>query len=123
MEIKEFLILLVHTLVIWAICTAVMGIGQATMSIDMALIAHAAAAPFVAIAVSFVYFKKFNYTSPILTAVAVILTVILLDFFVVATLILGNYEMFYSPIGTWIPFALMFITTYLTGWYVEKDST
>jgi hypothetical protein len=41
--------------------------------------------------------------------------VIAMDFFVVALLINRSLEMFTSPLGTWIPFALIFISTWLTG--------
>ncbi len=38
-----------------------------------------------------------------------------MDFFVVALLINRSLEMFASPLGTWIPFALIFVSTWLTG--------
>jgi hypothetical protein len=41
--------------------------------------------------------------------------VILLDFFVVALLINRSFDMFFSPIGTWIPFILIYSSTYLVG--------
>jgi hypothetical protein len=41
--------------------------------------------------------------------------VIAMDFFVVAMLINRSFEMFASLLGTWIPFALIFASTYLTG--------
>jgi len=44
------------------------------------------------------------------------------DFFVVALLIMGSLEMFGSALGTWIPFALIFASTYLTGLLTVKDS-
>ena len=43
-----------------------------------------------------------------------------LDFFVVALIINRGLEMFASLLGTWIPFALIFTSTYLTGVAVEK---
>ncbi len=92
-----------------------------TEDIDSALITHAAAAPFVSAAFSFIYFKKFNYTSPLLTALVIMVTVILLDFFLTATIILQDYAMFYSPIGTWIPFALIFVGAFLVGYYVNRE--
>jgi hypothetical protein len=41
-----------------------MGASMATLSIDNALLAHAAAAPFVSAAFSYIYFKRFNHFSP-----------------------------------------------------------
>jgi hypothetical protein len=48
--------------------------------------------------------------------------VIAVDFFVVALLINRSLEMFASLLGTWIPFALIFTSTYLTGIYVTKKA-
>jgi hypothetical protein len=33
-----------------------------------------------------------------------------------------SFEMFLSPIGTWIPFGLIFLSTYLTGLWVKSRS-
>jgi hypothetical protein len=38
-----------------------------------------------------------------------------MDFFLVAMVINRSFEMFTSPLGTWIPFVLIFASTYLTG--------
>ena len=103
-------------------CWALMIGGQAITTIDNALIIHAIGAPIVFGIVSYIYFKKYNYTSPLLTASIFISIVIMLDFFVVAMLIERSFEMFFSPIGTWIPFALNFSSTYLVGRYVNNQS-
>ena len=121
MNSKESLILLVHAIVIYFVCFAVMGISMAMLTIDMALIAHAAAAPFVSAIFSYIYYKKFNYTSPLVTALVIVFTVIFLDFFLTATIILQDYAMFYSAIGTWIPFALIFTAALLVGIYTNRD--
>ena len=121
MDLRESLILIVHSVVIYFVCFAVMGISMATLTIDMALVAHAAAAPFVSAIFSYIYYKKFNYSSPIITAVAIVVTVILLDFFLTATIILQDYAMFYSPIGTWIPFALIFTAALIVGIYMNRE--
>jgi len=42
--------------------------------------------------------------------------------FVVAVLINRSFEMFTSLLGTWIPFALIFLSTYLTGLAVTHKS-
>ena len=121
MNRKESLILMVHAIVIYFVCFAVMGISMATLDIDSALVAHAAAAPFVSAIFSYIYYKKFNYSSPILTAAVIVVTVILLDFFLTATIIPQDYAMFYSPIGTWIPFALIFTAALIVGMYLKKE--
>lgn len=120
MEIKEALILLVNAIIIYFVCFAVMGLSMATLPIDEALVAHAVAAPFVSAIFSYIYYKKFNYSSPLITAIVIVATVILLDFFLTATIILQDYAMFYSLIGTWIPFALIFIAALIVGIYLNR---
>ena len=45
-----------------------------------------------------------------------------MPFFVVALLINRSFEMFASLLGTWIPFALIFLSTYLTGLLTTNDT-
>jgi hypothetical protein len=122
MTTKKILIILVHAFVGWAFCTASMVIGMATMSIDSALIVHAIAAPIIFTLISLVYFNKFNYTTPLQTAIIFVSFVIVVDFFVVALMINRSLEMFASLLGTWIPFALIFTSTYLTGLLTLRSS-
>ncbi|MFX1605050.1 MAG: hypothetical protein ACFFDD_04020 [Promethearchaeota archaeon] len=121
MKTKEFLTLLVNAIIIYFVCFAVMGVSMMTLDIDTALVVHAAAAPFVSALFSSIYYKKFNYSSPLITAIVIVATVIALDFFLTATIILQDYAMFYSFIGTWIPFALIFTGALITGVYVNKE--
>jgi hypothetical protein len=115
MNVQKASVLLAHAFVGWMLCAATMGIGMAVISLDNTLIVHAIAAPIFFAGVSLVYFRKFHYTSPLQTAVIFIAFVIAMDFFVVALLINRSFDMFTSLIGTWIPFALIFTSTYLTG--------
>lgn len=115
MNARKPVILLTHAFVGWALCAAIMGIGMAVTSVDNTLVIHAIGAPVFFAAVSVVYFRRFNYTTPLRTATIFVVFVGLMDFFVVASLILRSYEMFASLLGTWIPFALIFTSTYLTG--------
>ncbi len=84
------------------------------------LILHAIGAPIIFALISLLYFTKFNYSSPLQTAIIFVTFVVLMDFFVVALFIEKSLEMFASPLGTWIPFVLIFISTYLTGRYVTN---
>jgi hypothetical protein len=102
-------------------CWGLMIGGQAVTTLDNALIIHAVGAPFVFALVSFIYFKKLNYTTPLITAISFVAIVILMDFFIVALLINQSFDMFLSPIGTWIPFALIFTSTCLTGSLLRSD--
>ncbi len=122
MDLKKILTILVHAFIGWALCAATMGIGMATMSSNNALIVHAIGAPIFFTIISLNYFKKFNYTQPLQTALIFVCFVIVVDFFVVALIIIRSLEMFTSLLGTWIPFALIFTSTYLTGLLTAKKS-
>lgn len=115
MNTTKITILLAHAFAGWALCFATIGIGMVTTSVQNALIIHASAAPIFFAGISLFYFHRFNYTSPLYTATVFIAFVIAMDFFVVALLILHSFEMFTSLLGTWIPFALTFSSTYLVG--------
>ena len=122
MNLKKLVIIFAHAFIGWALCAATMGIGTATTSLHNTLIIHAIGAPIFFLIVSLVYFKNFNYTSPLQTAMLLIGFVIAVDFFVVALVINRSLDMFASVLGTWLPFALIFTSTYLTGLYVVNST-
>jgi hypothetical protein len=43
-----------------------------------------------------------------------------MDVFVVALLIEGSFDMFKSVLGTWLPFLLIFLSTWWTGLAVRR---
>jgi hypothetical protein len=100
---KEIGIIGINAFIGWALCTASMGISMATTTVQNALIIHASAAPVIYTFVSLSYFKKFSFTKPLQTGLIFVSFVIIMDFFIVALLVLKSFEMFYSPLGTWIP--------------------
>jgi hypothetical protein len=120
MRTRKTLIIFFHALIGWALCAATMGIGMATMSMQNALIVHAIGAPIFFTSISLIYFNKFNYTSPFITALIFVGFVIIVDFFLVALVINRSLEMFTSLLGTWIPFTLIFISSYLTGIFTRR---
>ena len=120
MSSKKVFVIMIHAFTGWALCAATMGVGMALTSLETTLIIHAIAAPVFFAGVSWVYFRKFSYTAPLQTALIFMGFVITVDFFVVALLINRSLEMFASLLGTWIPFALIFTSTYLTGLYTVK---
>jgi hypothetical protein len=122
MNTRKTLTVLAHALVGWALCAATMGIGMAATSAENALTIHAIAAPIFFFVITLVYFKNFNYTTPLQTALIFVGLVMIVDFLVVALLILRSLDMFASLLGTWIPFALIFTSTYLTGLYTGQRS-
>ncbi|MDP2729955.1 MAG: hypothetical protein Q8O55_05685 [Dehalococcoidales bacterium] len=106
----------------WALCAATMGIGTSVTTLQNTLIVHAIGAPIYFAIVSRVYFSKFSYTRPLQTAIIFLSFVIATDFFLVALVVNRSLDMFLSWLGTWLPFALIFTSTYLTGLYVTKHS-
>lgn len=108
-------VLLAHAFVGWALCFAAMGVGQAVTNLQTALVVHAIAAPLIFCGVSSIYFRRFAYTTPFQTAIAFTSFVIVTDLFLVAVVILRSLAMFASPLGTWLPFALIFGSTWATG--------
>jgi len=120
MKTSKIAILLAHAFVGWLLCAAMMGNGMPLLPIGTALIVHAIAAPIFFAILSLIYFTRFNYTTPLRTASVFVAFVILVDFFLVALLINKNLDMFTSLIGTWIPFTLIFASTYLTGLFVQR---
>ena len=123
LSIKQIGVIAIHAFIGWALCAASMGIGLAVTTEQNALIIHAIGAPIFFFGVSLSYFSKYNYTSPLKTAAIFVGFIIVVDFFVVSMLILKSFDMFASPLGTWIPFALIFTSTFLTGTYITKKST
>lgn len=115
MNTTKTLVILVHAFIGWMLCAATMGIGMAVTSLETTLIVHAIGAPIFFAAVSLVYFRKFNYTTPLQTGIIFIAFVVAMDVFVVAMLINRSFEMFTNLLGTWIPFTLIFASTWITG--------
>lgn len=68
MDVRKLVILFIHAFIGWALCAATMGIGLATLTIEKILIVHAVGAPVFFAVVSLIYFRKFNYTTPLQTA-------------------------------------------------------
>jgi hypothetical protein len=121
MTLPKIAIILAHAFAGWALCFAAIGIGMAVTSLQTALVFHAIAAPVIFAFVSLVYFRKFSYSSPLQTAIIFTAYVIAMDLFIVAMLINRSFEMFTSLLGTWIPFALIFTSTCLTGSLLLRD--
>jgi len=113
--LKSIVIVVAHGLVGWGLCGATMGVGMAVTTLEHALIIHAIAAPVLFAVVSLVYFRHFRLWSPLRTATAFLGVVITMDLLVVALLIERSFKMFASLLGTWLPFVLIFISTWWTG--------
>jgi hypothetical protein len=117
---KKIIIVLIHAFIVWALCGATIGIGRSVMSMELTLIIHAIGAPIFATLVSLVYYKKFNYTNPLQTALIFTLFIVVVDAGLVAPVFEKSYDMFKSVLGTWIPFSLIFLSTFITGLMINR---
>jgi hypothetical protein len=113
-------IIVAHAIVGWALCGAIIAIGRQIFSMRTTLVIHAIGAPLGFALLSFFYFKKFGFTTPMQTALVFLAIVIGLDIFLVAMVFVKSFAMFASVLGTWIPFALIFAATYVTGRIINK---
>jgi hypothetical protein len=120
MRLKTAATLLAHAGVGWALCGLTMGIGLVVTSLGAALIVHAIAAPVYFALIAWVYFRRFHRTGPLATAAAFTAIVVFLDVVVVALLMQRSFAMFSSLLGTWVPFVLIFLATWLTGRVAAK---
>jgi len=120
MNFKKAIIVVAHAFVGWGICGAIIGIGRSVTTMEITLILHAIGAPVFFTIIALVYFKYFNYTTPLQTAAIFILVVIFMDVFLVALFIEKSFAMFSSIPGTWIPFVLIFMATYTTGLFLKS---
>jgi hypothetical protein len=122
LSFRQIAILVAHAFVGWALCGLTMFIGREVTTIQNALIIHAVAAPIFFAAVSWSYFRHFAYTGPLATALFFVTFVITMDFFLVGLIIEQSLEMFTSFLGTWLPFSLIFLSTYLAGRVMQRSA-
>lgn len=104
----------------WALCGATIGVGRAVTSLENTLVIHAILAPVFFGVLSWVYHRRYAFTAPLTTAAIWIGVVIGLDAGLVAPVFEGSYEMFTSFLGTWLPFMLIFLSSYLAGRFAVR---
>jgi len=99
-----------------------MGAAMAVTSLGRALVIHAVAAPAIFAALSLFYFRGKSAMSPLRAAALFLAVVAAMDFLLVASVIERSYAMFASLMGTWLPFAEIFVATWLTGVAVKAGN-
>jgi menaquinone-dependent protoporphyrinogen oxidase len=107
--------LVLHAAVGWALCALIMGALLRTTSPGAAIAVHAVAAPFVFVGIARHYFRLPGAREPLPAAAAFAALTALLDLIVVAGTVQHDLVMFTSLWGTWLPLALIFVATWLTG--------
>ncbi len=122
-SVRKIVIVLAHAVVGWAFCGALIGVGRRFLSMDATLVLHAIGAPVGFGLLTVFYQRRFAFTGPLRTALIFLGVVIGLDLVLVAPLFEKSFAMFASPLGTWIPFALIFLATYLTSLAVGAASS
>ena len=120
-SMKKYAVIILLGILGWGLCGAIIGIGRNLTTMETTLIIHLIGAPVIFSLISIWYFKKFNYTTPIYTAIFFLSIVIILDAGLVAPVFEGSYDMFRSPMGTWIPFVLIFLSVWITGYVLESN--
>jgi hypothetical protein len=121
MSVGRAAIIATFAFVGWAVCGAAIGVGFGLFTQTAALVLHAIVAPMAFALLSWLYFTRFAYTGPLATAALFLAIVVALDVFVVALVIERSFAMFASVLGTWIPFVLIFGSTWATGLVVERN--
>jgi hypothetical protein len=97
-EMRKFAVFLLHALVGWALCGAVMLVGMRLLSLQNALLLHLFAAPLIFALLSLSYHKKEPSARPLLVAAGFTVIVMAMDFFLVAMVIQKSFSMF-NPAG------------------------
>lgn len=121
-DLIKTIVFLLHALAGWALCGAVMGIGMLLMPLHNALLLHLFAAPVIFAMVSLSYHKKVPSARPLLVAAGFMVIVMAMDFFLVAMVIQKSFAMFRSFLGTWLPFGMIFMSSWRTGMSMRKTS-
>jgi menaquinone-dependent protoporphyrinogen oxidase len=107
--------LLAYGFVGWALCAALMALLLQTFSAGAAIAIHAVAAPLIFTGIAIGYFRARGARDPLPTAIAFTAIVAVLDAVIVVGLVLRDLAMFASFAGTWLPFVLIFLSTWVIG--------
>jgi hypothetical protein len=102
-------------IVLWGSCGAVMAIGRKLWSLDTTLRVHLAAAPLLAFVISLIHRSIAPTFNALLRAVVLTALIIALDAGVVAPVFERSHAMFRSLVGTWLPFAAIFLGSLAAG--------
>lgn len=107
--------LVLHAVVGWALCAAIMGALLVLMTTTAALVVHAILAPLVFARIAIHYFRGHGARDPLPTAAAFAGIVAGLDGVIVAGFVTRSLAMFRSIAGTWLPLVLIFLVTWAVG--------
>lgn len=120
---KELAVAVAFAVPVWANCGAIMGIGPQFLSMESTLIVHAVGGPLGGAIATVIYYRLFGDLAPLNLASLFVATALLLYALVVSPFFVGNYGMFASLFGLWVPMALIFGVTWLTGALLGRHRT
>lgn len=120
-SIRSIVALVACAVVGWAYCGALIGVGRQFFSLETTLVIHAVGAPMGFSIISYFYHRTFALARPVVTAAAFLSIVVALDLAVVAVFMERSFLMFRSFLGTWLPFLLIFVATYVAGQAVPRS--
>jgi hypothetical protein len=107
--------LVLLALVVWGACGGVIAIGQRVWRMQTTLVVHLFAAAAFAFAAASAHKQLAPEIGALTRAAAMTGLIIALDALVVAPLFKRSYAMFRSALGTWIPFAAIFLASWAAG--------
>ncbi len=107
----DLLYLAIAALVIWALCGAVMWLGPPRWGMTTAVRVHLVMAPVFSFCISLIHAWIAPGFDPLIRALSITTIIIVLDAGLAAPVFQKSYDMFRSPLGTWIPFVLIFLAS------------
>ncbi len=119
---EKTLILLSYAFIGWVVCATIMEVGMRHWLMPTVLTAHLIGGTLTFGFLSWSYHRYFRFTRPLYTSILFTAFVMVVDFFLVALVILKSLDMFKSLMGTWLPFGAIFVITYLIGLNTPKKS-
>jgi hypothetical protein len=108
-------------LALWGGCGAVMALGRRFWTLETALRVHLIAAPIIAFLLSAFHAWLAPEFGSLLRATLMTGLAVILDALVVAPVFERSYAMFRSAIGTWLPFAAIFLASLAAGILVHDN--
>ena len=107
--------LILLALVVWDACGAVIAIGRRVWTLQTTLVVHLFAAAAFAFAAAAAHKLLAPDIGALARAIAMTGLIVALDALVVAPLFERSYAMFRNALGTWIPFAAIFLASWAAG--------
>ena len=104
-----------HAFAIWTLSSALLVGSLFIMPADTAVAIRLFTSPVLAVVVSTAFYGKYANTRPLGVALVFAATVAILDAAVLAAGIARSFSMFLEPLATWVPYALIFVSTWGSG--------